>query len=100
MNKKVLITGSAGFIGYHLCKSFLKDDFDVLGVDNINDYYDIKLKIARTEKLKSFNNFNFKKIDMTDRSSLTKAFNSFAHSSSFAIGNNFSTVSITMPFKF
>jgi len=77
MNKKVLITGSAGFIGYHLCKSFLKDDFDVLGVDNINDYYDIKLKIARTEKLKSFNNFNFKKIDMTDRSSLTKAFNSF-----------------------
>ena len=52
MGKKVLVTGCAGFIGYHLSKSLLDDSFDVLGVDNINNYYDINLKKCRLENLK------------------------------------------------
>ena len=42
--KKVLLTGSAGFIGYHLCKQLLSNNFHVYGLDNLNDYYDIDLK--------------------------------------------------------
>ena len=41
MNNKILVTGAAGFIGYHLCRSLLNDNYDVLGIDNINDYYDM-----------------------------------------------------------
>ena len=43
---KICITGAAGFIGYHLCKSMLDDGIEVLGIDNLNDYYDPKLKDA------------------------------------------------------
>ncbi len=48
---KILVTGAAGFIGYHLCKSLIKDGYEVLGVDNINDYYDVNLKYARLKEL-------------------------------------------------
>ena len=58
-NKKILVTGNAGFIGFHLCKSLLNDNYNVLGVDNINDYYDPNLKLARLEKLRSYENFKF-----------------------------------------
>ena len=51
---KTLITGAAGFIGFHLCKSLLDDGYEVLGIDNLNDYYDPKLKLARLEQLKPF----------------------------------------------
>ena len=40
--KKILVTGSAGFIGFHLVKKLLNDGYDVIGIDNLNDYYDIK----------------------------------------------------------
>lgn len=53
----ILITGAVGFIGYHLCKSLLDEDYNILGVDNINDYYEIKLKLDRLEKLKLFKKF-------------------------------------------
>ena len=49
--KKVLVTGSAGFIGFHLTKRFVEDDYEVIGLDIINDYYDINLKYARLEEL-------------------------------------------------
>ena len=49
---KILVTGSAGFIGYHLCESLLEDGYEILGIDNINDYYDTKLKIARLDELR------------------------------------------------
>ena len=75
--KKILVTGAAGFIGYHLCKSLLDDNYKVLGIDNINDYYDPKLKHARLEQLKPYKNFIFEKIDIADRESLTKAFTDF-----------------------
>ena len=74
---KILITGSAGFIGFHLCKSLLKDNFEVLGIDNLNDYYDPSLKLARLKQLKSYKNFNFEKVDITDRESITKIFQFF-----------------------
>ena len=74
---KILVTGAAGFIGFHLSKSLLDDGFEVLGIDNINDYYDPNLKYARLEQLKPNKNFTFEKIDIADRESLTKAFIDF-----------------------
>ena len=56
---KILITGAAGFIGYHLCKSLLEDGYKVLGIDNLNDYYDTNLKQARLDQLKHFKSFTF-----------------------------------------
>ena len=49
--KKTLITGAAGFIGYHLCEALIKQGHDVIGLDNINDYYDVNLKYARLDQL-------------------------------------------------
>jgi len=48
---KILVTGAAGFIGYHLCESLIEDGHEVVGLDNINDYYDVKLKYARLHQL-------------------------------------------------
>lgn len=74
---RVLITGAAGFIGYHLSKSLLSDKINVYGIDNLNDYYDTDLKHSRLNKLNKFENFNFKKIDISNKKSLEKLFNSF-----------------------
>ena len=75
---KILVTGAAGFIGFHLSKSLLEDGFEVLGIDNLNDYYDPKLKHARLDIIKKYPNFKFEKVDIADRESLTKAFVDFA----------------------
>lgn len=71
---KILITGSAGFIGYHLTKKMLQMGHTVFGVDNLNNYYDPKLKTARLESLEKFcssekcaNRYTFKKLDISDR---------------------------------
>ena len=72
-----MVTGSAGFIGFHLCKSLLDDGFEVLGIDNLNDYYDPKLKHSRLDQLAPNKHFTFEKIDIADRESLTKAFIDF-----------------------
>jgi len=74
---KILVTGSSGFIGYHLCKSLLEDEYEVLGIDNLNEYYDPNLKLARLEQLKPYNNFNFEKVDISDRTAITRSFQSF-----------------------
>ena len=65
MKKKVIITGSAGFIGFHTCLEYLNKGFTVLGVDNLNKYYDVKIKLERNKILKKFKNFKFKKIDLS-----------------------------------
>ena len=52
--KKILITGAAGFIGYHLADRLLKEGFTVFGVDNLNDYYDVRLKEFRLSELEKY----------------------------------------------
>ena len=74
---KILLTGSAGFIGFHLTKSLLDDNHEILGIDNINDYYDVKLKKDRLNQLKNYDNFIFRKIDLTEKELLAKEFVSF-----------------------
>ena len=75
--KKILVTGAAGFIGFHLSKSLLDDGYEVLGIDNVNDYYDPKLKWARLDILKKYDNFKFDRVDIADRESITKSFTAF-----------------------
>ena len=74
---KILVTGAAGFIGYHLCASLLNDGYDVLGIDNINNYYNKNLKLDRLEILRKYKNFNFNKIDISDRKAITDSFLNF-----------------------
>ena len=54
MKRKILITGGTGFIGYHLSKKLLKDNYEILGIDNVNDYYDPQLKEDRLNEVKLF----------------------------------------------
>ncbi|WP_155486006.1 GDP-mannose 4,6-dehydratase, partial [Paraclostridium sordellii] len=59
MKEKVLITGSSGFIGFHLSNLLLKKGYEVIGIDNMNDYYDVKIKEGRLEILKKYEDFTF-----------------------------------------
>ena len=72
--QSVLVTGVAGFIGFHLARRLLKDGRRVVGIDNINPYYDVALKEARLEVLKGESNFIFIKMDLTDRKPLERLF--------------------------
>ena len=58
------ITGCSGFIGYHLTIKLLKNKFEVIGIDNLNSYYDYRLKLDRLKKLKKYKNFVFYKADL------------------------------------
>ena len=60
----ILVTGSSGFIGFHVCEYFLKKNMYVVGVDNHNDYYDKMLKLRRCKKLLNFKKFKFIKSDI------------------------------------
>ncbi|MDZ4712097.1 MAG: GDP-mannose 4,6-dehydratase [bacterium] len=71
---KYLVTGAAGFVGYHLSKRLCKDGFDVTGMDNINSYYDVSLKEARLVELTKHKNFSFSKTDMFDKEALVNIF--------------------------
>ncbi len=70
----VLVTGAAGFIGYHLSERLASDGQEVTGLDNLNDYYDVNLKVARLNRLETKRNFRFKKLDLTDRDNISKLF--------------------------
>ena len=77
LNKKtILITGSSGFIGSNLCKRILNEynDCKVIGLDNMNDYYDVSLKEYRLKELEKFDNFTFIKGDLADKSLIEKIF--------------------------
>jgi len=64
---KVLVTGAAGFIGSALSAALLRRGDMVCGVDNLNDYYDVRLKQARLDRLRTNGNFNFVQLDIADR---------------------------------
>ena len=70
---KILVTGSAGFIGYHLTQFLLKKNYTVVGLDNINSYYDANLKKSRLSNIKN-KNFIFNKIDLQDKQSIEDLF--------------------------
>ena len=74
---KILITGCAGFIGFSLSKALLKDGYQIIGVDNINSYYDIKLKRGRLKELKEFKQFTFKKNDISKATDIKKIFQKY-----------------------
>ena len=76
-DKNYLITGAAGFIGFHLSKKLLESGATVKGYDNINDYYDTRLKYARLEILEKYENFSFVKADLADKDALEKVFEDF-----------------------
>ena len=76
-DSRILVTGAAGFIGMHLCKSLLEDGFYVFGIDNLNDYYDPDLKQARLDQLTSYENFIFSKSDIADMGALDDIFQLF-----------------------
>ncbi len=72
---KILITGSAGFIGFNFSKFLLVNtNFKILGIDNFNDYYDVNLKRNRNKILLKFKNYKFKKIDICNNKNLNKIF--------------------------
>jgi UDP-glucuronate 4-epimerase len=70
---KFLVTGAAGFIGANVSKRLLEAGHQVVGIDNLNDYYDVSLKLARLDLLKS-DNFIFHKLDLADREGMAALF--------------------------
>ncbi|MDJ0696720.1 NAD-dependent epimerase [Mastigocoleus sp. MO_188.B34] len=72
--KKILVTGTAGFIGFHLSQKLLANGESVIGIDNLNDYYDVNLKQARLKKLSGNRNFQFFQLDIADRDNITDLF--------------------------
>lgn len=77
INKTFLITGAAGFIGFYLSQKLLEQGCLVIGIDNMNDYYDVELKDARLEKLKPYEKFTFIKGDISDKVMVMKIFEEY-----------------------
>lgn len=77
MHNKILITGAAGFIGFHCALRLLQAGHDVVGVDNMNDYYDVQLKEDRLTELSNFTNFTFIKTDISDKPAMEDVWNDY-----------------------
>ncbi len=71
---KILITGAAGFVGSAVCRKLARVGFSVTGIDNLNSYYDVKLKKARLDTLTGFSNFHFHELDLTQKDRLLEFF--------------------------
>jgi len=70
----ILVTGAAGFVGFHVARLCLRQGIQVVGLDNLNDYYDIGLKTARLQQLQTFPAFEFVKLDLQDRRAVAELF--------------------------
>jgi UDP-glucuronate 4-epimerase len=70
----ILVTGAAGFIGYHVANRLLERGDEVVGLDNLNDYYDVSLKEARLARLRAHAKFSFERIDVADREAMADLF--------------------------
>ena len=75
--RRILVTGAAGFIGFHLAKRLCEQGLEVCGLDNLNDYYDIRLKEGRLKILEGMDNFRFEKADLEDHGAIDKIFADF-----------------------
>lgn len=75
---KILITGAAGFIGFHSAKRLLSQGYSIVGIDNLNDYYDVRLKHARLKQLENKEKFSFLKLDLADREGMANLFKQHA----------------------
>ena len=73
-DQPILVTGAAGFIGFHVARRLLAEGRAVVGLDNLNDYYDPALKAARLDILRSEQGFAFEQIDLADRASMERLF--------------------------
>ncbi|WP_260513292.1 NAD-dependent epimerase [Serratia fonticola] len=73
----VLVTGVAGFIGYHITMKLLANGYKVVGLDNLNDYYDVNLKLSRLGQLSEYSDFQFFRIDLSNRLDMDKLFSDF-----------------------
>ena len=71
---RILVTGVAGFIGMHVAVRLLADGHEVIGIDNLNDYYDVRLKKARLANIGTPNQFYFEKLDLGDRAGINRLF--------------------------
>lgn len=71
---RILVTGAAGFIGFHLAKRFLQDGHEIYGLDNLNDYYSVKLKKDRLSQLQEYSNFFFAHMDLANRKDIEEFF--------------------------
>jgi len=76
-NLPIFVTGCAGFIGFHLSHRLLQDGCTVVGIDNINNYYDVRLKEMRLTRLRQHRDFFFEKIDIVDRGSVANLFSKY-----------------------
>jgi len=74
MTVPILVTGAAGFIGFHLAERLLREGHAVVGIDNLNDYYDVNLKRARLEALSAYPGFSFIELDLADLGALKALF--------------------------
>jgi UDP-glucuronate 4-epimerase len=72
--KSILVTGAAGFIGFHLSRKLCDLGYSVTGIDNLNDYYDVSLKQSRLDVLNKITNFSFQKVDLVERESINDLF--------------------------
>ena len=79
MNRTIFVTGASGFIGSNLCKRILKEDSEckVIGLDNMNDYYDVRIKEARLNELKEFSNYTFIKGNLADKELIDSIFDKY-----------------------
>ena len=78
INNTYLVTGAAGFIGFFLSMRLLEMGCKVIGIDNLNNYYDIKLKQVRLDNLKAFDKFTFIKSDISDKPMIMDIFKKYA----------------------
>ena len=77
MMEKILITGAAGFVGFHLTNLLVEKGYHIIGIDNMNDYYDIRLKEGRLDIMKKHENFTFYKMDLKDKESIDHLFEKY-----------------------
>lgn len=83
MNNSILVTGAAGFIGFHVARRLLQDGYHVIGVDHLNEYYEIQLKLDRLVELKKHDNFEFLRLDIANQDGMEALFS--AHSFAYVI---------------